>query len=249
MLGGNSLVGQVAAGTVVGAIGKEIGKALFMGGTYSLDVAVKDAFGTLGGGGTGIGGLPGAAIGAVSSLLIGELAKELHLTGFAGGLVTTVGTAVTTQLITNAYGVATGATLPNPVLGGDPIPYTMLTGFDPTSIATNIGGAIGGYLGSTLAAHVMVPHYAEGAIGESVGSSVGGFARRRRITLGRSRAQGKRRRQANNTQRGAALYWPQSGNGPGWHRARAPLAAVPVAPVDVRRGMQANNVQRGDAKE
>jgi hypothetical protein len=173
LLGGNSLVGQVAAGTVLGTIGKEIGNALHYGGTYTLDVAVKDAFGTLGGG-SGVGALPSAAIGAVSSLLIGELAKALHLDGFEGGLVTTIGSSVTTQLITNAYGVATGATLPNPLLGGDPIPYTMFTGFDPTSLATNIGGAVGGYLGSTLAGHVMVPHYAEGAIGHSVGSSVGG---------------------------------------------------------------------------
>jgi Ca2+-binding RTX toxin-like protein len=168
LLGGNSLVGQVAAGTVIGTIGKQIGNALYYGGTYTLDVAVKDAFGTLGGG-SGVGALPSAAIGAVSSLLMGELAKALHLDGFEGGLVTTIGTSVTTQLITNAYGMATGATW-----GPDNLSYTMFTGFDPTTLATNIGGAVGGYLGSTLAGHVMVPHYAEGAIGSSIGSSVGG---------------------------------------------------------------------------
>jgi Ca2+-binding RTX toxin-like protein len=170
LLGGNSLVGQVAAGTVIGTIGKEIGNALQMGATFSLDFAVKDAFGVLGGG-SGVGALPSAAIGAASSLLIGELAKALHLNGFEGGLFTTVGTTITAQLVTNAYGVATGATV-NGVPGGPA--YTMLTGFDPVSIATNLGAAVAGYLGSTLAAQVAMPQHAEGAIGEQVGSSVGG---------------------------------------------------------------------------
>jgi Ca2+-binding RTX toxin-like protein len=167
LLGGNSLVGQVAAGTVIGAIGKEIGQALTYGGAYTLDVAVKDAFGTLGGG-SGIGALPSAAIGAASSLLMSELAHALHLNGFEGGLFTTVGTTITAQLVTNAYGVATGATW-----GPDNLPYTMVTGFDPVSIATNLGAAVGGYLGSTLAGHVVVPQHQEGAIGQQVGSSVG----------------------------------------------------------------------------
>ena len=77
---------------------------------FLLESGHADVVTALPGGGPGIGSLPSAAIGAVSSLLIGELAKELHLTGFAGGLVTTIGTSITTQLITNAYGVATGAT-------------------------------------------------------------------------------------------------------------------------------------------
>src|ERR1051325_5770923 len=46
-LGGNSLIGQLATGTVIGAIGKEIGTALTLGASYSLDLAVKNAFGTL----------------------------------------------------------------------------------------------------------------------------------------------------------------------------------------------------------
>jgi Ca2+-binding RTX toxin-like protein len=113
--------------------------------------------------------LPGAAIGAVSSLLMTELTDALHLHGFAGGLVTTVGTTITQQLITNAYGMATGATW-----GPDNLAYTMLTGFDSGAIFLQLEGAVAGYLGSTLAAHVAMPHYAEGAIGQQVGSAVGG---------------------------------------------------------------------------
>lgn len=167
LLGGNSLVGQAAAGTVIGTIGKEIGNALTFSGTYSLDLAVKDAFGTLSGG-TNVGALPSAAIGAASSLLMAELAHALNLTGFEGGLFTTVGTSITSQLVTNAYGMMTGATW------GENQAYTMFTGFDPLSMASNIGGAVAGYFGSTLAANIMAPHHAEGAIGEQVGSSVGG---------------------------------------------------------------------------
>ena len=60
------------------------------------------------------GGLPGGAIGAVSSLLIGELADALRLTGFEHGLFQSIGTTVTNQLLTNAYGVATAAVVPAP---------------------------------------------------------------------------------------------------------------------------------------
>ena len=174
-LGGNSLVGQLAAGTVMGAIGKEVGKALFMGGTFTLETSIQNAFGTLAGG-SGVGSLPSGAIASISSLLMSELADSLNLSGFEGGLFQTVGTTITSQLITNAYGMMTGATY------GDGIAYTMFTGFDPASIASQLGPsvalqlgtAIGGYLGSTLSAHIMVPHYQEGAIGQQVGSSVGG---------------------------------------------------------------------------
>jgi hypothetical protein len=99
-LGSNSLT-KLATGTVIGTIGKEIGAALYYGGTYTLDVAVKNAFGTLGNG-TGIGSLPAGAIGAASSLLMAELAQSLHLSGWEGWAFTTTGTSITTQLVTNA---------------------------------------------------------------------------------------------------------------------------------------------------
>ena len=171
LLGGNSLIGQVAAGTVMGVVGKEVGKALFMGGNFQVETVVKDVFGTLAGG-PGIGSLPAAAIGAISSLLMSELADALNLDGFEGGLFTTAGTTITNQLITNAYGMMTRATFIGP--NGTPLPYEMFTGFNPEAIITNLGGAIGGYLGTTLAAHVMVPQYEEGAIGQQVGATVGG---------------------------------------------------------------------------
>jgi Ca2+-binding RTX toxin-like protein len=167
---GNSPFQKLAAGTVLGAIGKEIATALTMGASYSLDLVVKDAFGKLGNG-PGIGSLPAGAIGAASSLLMAELAQGLHLSGWEGWAFTTTGTSLTTQLVTNAYGMATGATV-NGLPGGPA--YTMYTGFDPTSIATNLGTVAAAKLASTLVSQVVVPHYPEGAVGQQIGASVGG---------------------------------------------------------------------------
>src|SRR5436309_3170033 len=69
LLGGNSLVGQLATGTVIGAIGKEVGTALTMGASFDVELVVENALGTLAGG-NGIGSLPAGAIGAISSLLM-----------------------------------------------------------------------------------------------------------------------------------------------------------------------------------
>ena len=164
-LGGNSLAGQLTAGTVIGAIGKEVGNALFSSASFSIDTVVNNAFGKLSGG-SGVGSLPSGAIGAVSSLLMSELADALNLHGFEGGLFQTAGTTITTQLVTNAYGVMTGAAI-------NGVPYTMFSGFDSGAIFLQLEGAIAGYFGSTLAAHVAMPHYSEGAVGEQIGSSVG----------------------------------------------------------------------------
>ena len=172
-LGGNSLVGQLAGSTVMGAFGKEIATALTMGASFDVELALENAFGTLVGG-DGIGSLPAGGIGFISSLLMSELADALDLHGFEGGLFQTVGTTVTNQLITNAYGMVTGATyIPTP--GADPVPYTMFSGFDTGAIFTQLQGAVGGFLGSTLAAHIVLPQSPEGAAGQQIGTSIGSF--------------------------------------------------------------------------
>ncbi len=168
-LGGNSLVAQLGAGTVMGAIGKEVGKALTMGGTFSLDTSIDNAFGSLVTPGGGVGSLASGAIATISSLLMSELADEFNLGGFEGGLFTTAGSTITSQLVTNAYGMMTGATW------GNGNAYTMFTGFDSGAIVLQLESAIAGYLGSTLAAHIVIPDYAEGAVGQQIGSAVGGM--------------------------------------------------------------------------
>jgi uncharacterized protein YcfJ len=167
-LGGDQPFAKLAAGTVLGAIGKEVGKALFLGGSFTLETSIQNAFGTLAGE-PGVGSLPSAAIATISSLLMSELADTLNLSGFEGGLFTTVGTTITTKLITNAHLIMTNATW------GNGNAYTMFTGFNSDVIVPEIGSAVGGYLGSTLAGHIVIPHYAEGVIGQQVGSAVGGM--------------------------------------------------------------------------
>ena len=61
------------------------------------------------------------------------------------GMQRAAGTTITTQLITNAYGVMTGATW-----GQFNQPYTMFTGFDPLSIGTQLGASVGGIVGGLI---------------------------------------------------------------------------------------------------
>ena len=162
MLGGNNLVEQVAAGTLVGAIGHQIGVALQYGTTFSLDGVVNDAFGSLAGG-SGIGSLSGMAIGSLSSLLIGELADSLHLSGFEHGLFQSVGTTITAQLVTNAFNVT--------VLNAPA--SALFNGFDAEALAGSIAGSVGGYFGNYLAGQIVTAHYETGATGAQVGSAIG----------------------------------------------------------------------------
>lgn len=60
---------------------------------------------------------------------------------------------------------------------GNGNPYTMVTGFDPASIATNLGSVVAAKLASTLVSQVVIPHYQEGAVGQQIGASVGAARR------------------------------------------------------------------------
>jgi hypothetical protein len=179
ILGGNSLVGRVAAGTLAEAIGREIGQGLQLGtistsltnfifGTSPLDRAFHQGESALEAGYTG--GLAGAAIGQISSLLMAELADELNLDGFGAGLFQSVGTTITSQLVTNVFNMA--------VLGTHPITgaaFTLFDGLSPGALFNNMSGAIGGFLGSTLAAQIVMPHTPAEALGASIGSSIGAY--------------------------------------------------------------------------
>ena len=164
--GGNNLAIKIGAGTLAGAIGKEIGNALQYGGNYALTDVVAQGLADVPGGFAG--GLPGAAIGALSSMLVGELADALHLPGFASGALQTVSGSVTTQLVKNAFGIAT-ATI-NPDTGQL---FTLADGFNSAEFAEGLSGAIGGYLGGALHAAIALPQYPEGATGEHLGAAIG----------------------------------------------------------------------------
>ncbi|MGB9367024.1 MAG: FG-GAP-like repeat-containing protein [Xanthobacteraceae bacterium] len=167
VLGGNSLIGQVAAGTLAGAIGKEIGKALFMSASFSVDAVVTNGLANVPGG--FVGGLPGAAVGALANLLIGEVANALPLGEYGSKVFQGVSASVTNQLVSNAFNVAT-----QQINQSTGLAYTLFDGFNTLGFAANVTGVIGGVLGSTLAAHVVLPHYPEGAVGQQIGASIGG---------------------------------------------------------------------------
>jgi RTX calcium-binding nonapeptide repeat (4 copies)/FG-GAP-like repeat len=181
IIGGNSLAGRVAAGTLTEAVARQIGQHLesgellnaitetMPGTTIVSDEAVSDAVAEMD---PSFGGdIATVGIGQLASALFAELAHELHLTGFAGGLVTTLGMTITSQLVKNIVGEALHLT--NPATG---LAYTTWDGFAGGQIITNIEGTVGGFLGSWLAGQIAVPETPAEATGASIGSAIGAFA-------------------------------------------------------------------------
>src|ERR1043166_870969 len=164
LLGGNSLVGQVAAGTLIGAIGHEIGAALQYGTSLSIEGVANAALNALQ---PGSGALTGQAIGALSSFLMGELADKLHLSGFEHGLFQTAGSTITAQLGNNALNIVTG------VLHDDGTPWQLFDGFNSEAFQLRIEGAVGAYFGSYLAGQIVSAHYQSGAIGGQIAPEIG----------------------------------------------------------------------------
>jgi hypothetical protein len=177
-LGGNSVVGRIAAGTIVGTIAQNVGQFIQTAANASLtdsangatignaaDLAFRDFGLEL------VGNLKGQVIGQISSLLMAELAEALDIRDpFANGLFTSVGTTLTSQLLNNVSGM---------VLNAAGVPgygaVTLFTGLDPLSIVNGIEGAVFGYLGNHLGGKVIVPDSQEGAIGSSIGGAIGAF--------------------------------------------------------------------------
>ncbi len=178
-LGGNTFA-KVAAGTLLGTVGREVGNLLQYGTPVSLlappsgsggqpallDTAVN---GALEAHGSFSGNLAGNLVAQLVSPLIAELAKQLNLDGLGGAVFTTVGTSITQQLVTNAFNVVVHGT------DAAGLAYTMFDGFASGSFFTNMAGAIGAHFGSYLAAAVAAPSSQEGALGQQIGSSVGAF--------------------------------------------------------------------------
>ena len=167
MLGHNSFT-KIAAGTVMGAIGREIGQLVQFGHSVTLDAAVNGGIAqvlpTFG------GQLAAGAVGSLTSLLIAELGDAVGLPEFSTGLLSTVGTTITTQLTTNAFRVAAGVV--DPITG---VSASLFDGFASGGFFTSMSGAVGSYLGGYLAGVVAMPTSPEGAIAQQIGSSIGGL--------------------------------------------------------------------------
>src|ERR1043166_5232476 len=164
LLGGNNIAGQVAAGTLIGAIGHQIGAALQYGTSLSIEGVANAALNALQ---PGSGALTGQAIGALSSFLMGELADKLHLSGFEHGLFQTAGSTITAQLGNNALNIVTG------VLHDDGTPWQLFDGFNSEAFQLRIEGAVGAYFGSYLAGQIVSAHYQSGAIGGQIAPEIG----------------------------------------------------------------------------
>jgi Ca2+-binding RTX toxin-like protein len=175
-LGGDTLLGQVAAGTVIGAIAGNLGeflqKSIKLSGSMLDDTAwstdpfgdaARSAFLDFG------HDLALGAINQLSSVLMAEFAESVGLDGFEGGLFTSMGGTITTQLLKNAYNVSVL------VENSDGVAFSMLDGFRPTDLLGSLSGAVGGYLGSYLGSQVLLPDNPQAAIGTSIGSAVGAY--------------------------------------------------------------------------
>jgi hypothetical protein len=163
-LGGNSLVAQAIGGTLIGAIGQQIGQSLQYGTSFSLEQVVVDAEGQLH---PGFGGsLSSQAAGQISSLLIAELAHSLHLNGFETGLLQSVGGSITTQLVSN---------LGNFLASGGSNADLLFQGFSSAGFFTNMSGNIAGFFADQLAHEIVLPQNQAGSIGGQIGGAIGAW--------------------------------------------------------------------------
>lgn len=161
-LGGGPFV-KLAVGTLAGSVGAHLGNLIKAemfadAAAYSQTAATMAVQAEIP---TFTQTLQYVGISTISSLLIGELLDELGVDGLEGAIVQTIGTSITTKLVTNIYNVS--------VLGYDP--SMLFAGFE--GIVPGVFNAVGSILGSTLAAQVVYPTNQVGAIGGQIGSAIG----------------------------------------------------------------------------
>jgi len=152
-IAGNDPFAQLAAGTVVGAIGASFGQAL-SNGTLGLDVVsipfdkVFTNFGL---------NLAGAAAGTVSSFLAAELGTALGLQGFGA------------QLFNAGVGAFAGSVLNQAIQQGLGVIQVINWGGAFANAGAGIAGALGSYLGS----QILHAQTQAGAIGGQIAGAVG----------------------------------------------------------------------------
>jgi Cadherin domain/RTX calcium-binding nonapeptide repeat (4 copies)/Haemolysin-type calcium binding protein related domain len=154
---------QIAAGTVIGAVGQKLAQAfagsLAADGSKAVDLSSAFSDFNI--------AIAGAGASSIASFLVAELGTELHLNGFGaqlfgagfGGFTGSVASQIAAKM-------ATGVSFESALAG-------VNFGSAATSAAYSISSAIGGYL-----AHELVPAQThEGAVGGqllgAIGSAVG----------------------------------------------------------------------------
>ncbi|WP_180896918.1 calcium-binding protein [Caulobacter flavus] len=159
----------IAYSSLLGEVGERLGGALLSG---SMESAMRTATqGGLGAFGEQVAVRAGdATLGAVSSWLTMELGEALGLQGFGAELFTTVGSRVTSQVITNLLSDG---------------PSAIFNAFQPQKTVNGVsnGGtsgaamanALGSFIGAKLGAMVVSPQTQAGVALSSIGSAVGSF--------------------------------------------------------------------------
>lgn len=181
-LGNGDPLASIAASSLLGTIGRNIGQAMDLsrpmdasaGFLDRLTVASADF-------GTELGqAVQGAVIGSVSSLLALELGNLLDLDGFGAELFQTTTSTVLGQVLNNAVQIAQGASS-----------VTLFSGFNTQNLFGNVvpmdavdpamwnagilSSAIGAFLGAKLGSMVVSPQTQAGVLLSSIGSATGAF--------------------------------------------------------------------------
>ncbi|MEQ1716864.1 MAG: hypothetical protein ABL907_12895, partial [Hyphomicrobium sp.] len=181
VIGGDNVFARIGASTVLGAtlgtlgagFGQYVGQA---SGNITLDAALDTAFNNYS---ANLGAaFQSAAVGAVSSFLVGELAESLGFDGRSFG----------DQLLRASVGGLTNTVLNNAAtlaFGTPPSGMTLFSGLDGVgAIATNIAGSLSGFVGGYLAHQIVTPNSIAGSIGGSLGGALGGAIAGSAVVIG-----------------------------------------------------------------
>ena len=195
-LGGDNPFAQVAGSAVLGAFGQNIGQVIDrLGDGQDLSKSIDEAFlGDNNGNGAFskdlLASVKSAAIGAVSSLLVSELADAVGLdkAGMVGDLINVGLNGATSLIGTNAINMlleTNAQVLANMSLFDGFKDFFNLDGFTgsvappagspPGTVVPTFAGAVGSFLGGMLASEVMPVTSTEGAIGSALGGAVGSY--------------------------------------------------------------------------
>ncbi len=166
ILAGSNGFAQIGASTVLGSLGQEVGGLIAAETTPNIDV--EKAINDLLSGNAILSSVEGQGAGAISAYLIGELFKDIGLTGAPAQIVQSLAGQEVAQIATNLINL--GAPIYDSA-GNITGNVAWNTGIDIGSSLTNIAA---GFVGTELGSLVYTASTVQGSEGASVGSALGG---------------------------------------------------------------------------
>ena len=152
ILGGSNQFAQIAAGSVLGVLGQDAGTLIAGATTDGIDL--DKVIGGVVDGNAFLSSLEGQGVGAISAYLVGELFKDIGLTGAPAQIVQGVASQAIGQIANNLIAGA-----------------AWNTGID---LGLELENVVDGFVGTELGDLVYSASTVQGAEGASVGSAVGG---------------------------------------------------------------------------